>query len=163
MIAVTPVANYGAGIAAAVGRDQIYRLEAALRSMPQTDCPVRNLFAAGLYMREMTLPAGTVIVGAVHKTEHVTIISKGRVQVVRPDGMEEFTAPATFVSQPGAKNAVHVIEDSVWTTIHANPGDERDIDVLVERFTTSKNSELMGGADNMQVLENARSAQIKGA
>ena len=163
MTRVAPAANYGASIAAAVGRDRIYRLEAALRSMPQVDCPVRNLFADGLYVREMTLPAGTVIVGALHKTEHVTIISKGRVRVVRPDGMEEFTAPAMFISQPGAKNAVHVIEDSAWTTIHANPDNERDIDVLVERFTTSKNSELMSGADNAQSLENARLAQIKGA
>jgi hypothetical protein len=122
----------------------VYRLESALLTMPQVDCPVRNVFADGLYAREMTIPAGTVITGAVHKTQHITIISKGRVHVLRPEGPLEFAAPAMFISEPGVKNAVHALEDTVWTTLHPNADNEQSVDVLVERYTTSKNSELLG-------------------
>lgn len=141
---IKPVENYGQEIAQAVARDKVYRLESVLMSMPQVDCPVRNLFADGLYAREMTLPAGTVITGAVHKTQHITIISQGRVLVLRPEGPQEFAAPAMFVSEPGVKNAVHALEDTVWTTFHPNADNTQDMDVLVERYTTSKNADLLG-------------------
>ena len=155
---ITAVREYGASISDAVCRDKIYRLEAALKQMPQIDCPVRNIFAAGLYAREMTLPAGTVITGAVHKTEHITVLSKGRVQLMRPDGVQEYAAPCTFISPPGMKNAVYVLEDSVWTTFHPNPDDEQSVDVLVERYTTSKNAELLG---NRQLAH--ESSKLEGA
>lgn len=141
---ILPVDGYGSSIAKATMRDKVYRLESELMKMPQVVCPVRNIFADGLYAREMTLPAGTVITGAVHKTEHITIISKGRVQVVRPEGAQEFSAPCIFISKPNTKNAVRVLEDTVWTTFHPNPDNQENMDVLVERYTTSKNSDLLG-------------------
>lgn len=144
MMEITPIQNYGAQLAQAAARAKVYALETALLAMPQVDCPVRNLFADGLYAREMTLPAGTVITGAVHKTQHITIISKGMVRVLRPEGAVVFVAPAMFISEPGVKNAVHALEDTVWTTFHPNVDNEQSVDVLVERYTTSKNSELLG-------------------
>lgn len=141
---VRAASNYGASIAAAVARDKVYRLEAELLKLPQVDCPVRNLFADGIYAREISLPAGTVITGAVHKTEHITVLSKGRVHLMRPEGRQEYAAPCTFISPAGMKNAVHVIEDTVWTTLHPNVDNEQSVDVLVERYTASKNSELLG-------------------
>lgn len=130
--------------------EKVCQLESILLQMEQVDCPVRNFFADGLYAREMSLPANTVITGAVHKKEHITIISKGRIKVVRPSGVEEIAAPAIFISQPGVKNAVHVLEDAVWTTFHANPTNEKDMDVLVPMLTTSKNSELLGNRNTLQ-------------
>lgn len=141
---IQPVENYGQNIAQAVARDKVFRLEAGLKQLPQVDCPVRNMFANGLYAREMTIPAGTVVTGAIHKTQHITIISKGRIQVLRPEGTVEFAAPAMFISEPGVKNAVHALEDTVWTTFHPNPDNTQDLDVLVERYTTSKNADLLG-------------------
>lgn len=136
-------------------RAQINRLEAELLTMQQVDCPVRHIFASGMYAREMTIPAGTVITGAVHKTQHITILSKGRIQVVREEGVIELAAPATFISSPGTKNAVHVIEEAVWTTFHPNPDDEHDLDVLVPRYTTSTNADLLG---NRQLAHNPKIA-----
>jgi len=82
-------------------------------------CPVTHHFAPGAYAREMSLPAGMVVVGKIHKHAHVNVISKGRVQVfTEHDGVLELSAPCTFVSQPGTKRVVHVIDDTVWTTVH---------------------------------------------
>jgi len=101
--------------------DRVRAMEAALMAIPEQHIeiiPVHR-FAHGLYVREVSLPAGCIAVGHMHAQEHVTIISKGRLKIVTEDGVSEVTAPATFVVPAGRKNCVHVLEDAVWTTIHA--------------------------------------------
>jgi hypothetical protein len=52
-------------------RAKVEALEDEIAKLPQVDCPVRHYFAPGLYAREMTIPAGVTLTGAVHKTEHL--------------------------------------------------------------------------------------------
>jgi hypothetical protein len=144
---IKPVEKYGQEIAQAVARDKVYRLESVLKAMPQVDCPVTNYFLDGVYVRQMKIPAGTVITGAVHKESHTTMISKGRVLVLKPEGPVEYVAPVTFITAAGTKNAVQALEDTTWITFHHNPDDSQDMDILVERYTTSKNSDLLGNRE----------------
>jgi hypothetical protein len=126
-------------------RARIYDLEDELRQLPQTDCPVVHHYAPGIYVREMTVPPWTVLTGAVHKTEHLAMLIKGRIEVLTEDGLQVLEAPCTILSRPGIKRVGRTFEEgAVWSTIHANPDDCRDMDVLVERLCTSKNSELLG-------------------
>ena len=104
-------------------REAILRLQYAIisegRDVGPASCPVKHHFAPGSYGREMTLPAGMVVVGKIHKHAHINVISKGRVQVfTEQDGGLELAAPCTFVSSPGTKRVVHVLEETVWTTVH---------------------------------------------
>ena len=104
-------------------RAAILRLQDAIisegRDVGPASCPVKHHFAPGSYGREMTLPAGLVVVGKIHKHAHINVISKGRVQVfTEQEGVLELTAPCTFVSSPGTKRVVHVLEETVWTTVH---------------------------------------------
>lgn len=104
-------------------REAILRLQDAIisegRDVGPASCPVRHHFAPGSYGREMTLPAGLVVVGKIHKHAHINVISKGRVQVfTEQEGVLELAAPCTFVSSPGTKRVVHVLEETVWTTVH---------------------------------------------
>jgi hypothetical protein len=131
-------------------RERVYALEAQIEKLPQVHCPVRHHFAPGIYAREMTIPAGVVATGAVHKTEHLTIISKGRLHITTDEGMCEFVAPATFVSKAGTKRAAYAVEETVLTTIHATDG--TDLDRLVEELTESTNTQLLGGRENKQLL-----------
>jgi hypothetical protein len=130
-------------------RERVLRLERALESAPQVDCPVRHYFVPGMYAREMTIPAGVVLTGAVHKTEHLSTISAGRIIVQTDDGVIEIAAPYTFVSKPGAKRAGYALETTVWTTYHAT--ETTDLDALVEELTESKACDLLGGAQNRQL------------
>ena len=132
--------------------EKVYALEAEIAKLPQVDCPVVNHFAPGIYAREMTIPAGVALTGAVHKTEHLNIISKGRIAVSTDDGMKEVSAPFAFVSKPGTKRVGLAIEETVWTTIHAT--ETTDLDKLVEELTESTNAQLLGGPDNKQLLAN---------
>mgnify|MGYP000328966311 CR=1 FL=1 len=131
-------------------REKVERLEAELQSMPQVDCPVRHYFVPGMYAREMTIPAGVVLTGAVHKTEHLSTISAGRIWVQTEDGPREICAPYTFVSKPGAKRAGYALETTVWTTYHAT--NTTDLAALVEELTESTAAELLGGPANTQLL-----------
>lgn len=133
-------------------RQKVERLERSMNSMPRVDCPVRHYFAPGMYAREITIPKGVTLVGAIHKTENLCILSKGRLQLVTDGGTVVVEAPATITCKAGAKNAALALEDSVWTNFLANPDNETDTDKLVEVFTHSKASELLGGKDNPQLI-----------
>lgn len=130
-------------------RERVERLEAELEKYPQVECPLKHHFAPGVYMREMTVPAGVIATGAVHKTEHLTTVV-GHCLLTTDDGAEEFRGYRTFLSKPGAKRAIHAIETTTVTTIH--PTTETDLDKLCELLTESRSDELLGGPRNRQLL-----------
>jgi len=109
-------------------REKIDRLEAFMLRAPQVDIEPVHHFAHGIYAREITIKAGTLLTGKIHKTEHLNIVSKGRIAVWTEDGVKEVAAPFTMVSRPGTKRVGYALEDTVWTTIHAT--DETDLDKL---------------------------------
>jgi len=137
-------------------RDRLEALQRGAELVPQVDCPVRNHFAPGVYMREMTIPAGTMVVGAVHKVENLVIVSLGRVLAATPDGPIEVAAGQTLRCMPGTKNAVIALEDSRWSNVYPNPDDVTDEDVLCMRFYGMHADELVGGKRNAQLIRSGR-------
>lgn len=132
-------------------REKVQRLERQVQQLPQVECQIRHHFAPGVYAREMTIPAGTVATGAVHKTEHLSILSAGHCWLTTDGGTVELHAPYIGKSQPGIKRAITTITECVLTTIH--PTTTTDLDALVEELTESTAAELLGGPQNKQ-LEN---------
>ena len=126
-------------------REAILRLQDAIisegRDVGPASCPVKHHFAPGSYGREMTLPAGMVVVGKIHKHAHINVISKGRVQVfTEQEGVLELAAPCTFVSSPGTKRVVHVLEETVWTTVHVT--DKTDLAEIEREVIATDFSEV---------------------
>ncbi len=117
-------------------RAQIGALEAALRQHPEAVCgdaalPVRHTFADGCYIRELFVPKGTVYVGKLHQHSHPRFLLQGRVLVVTETGGRELcTAPSYLITPAGTKRAGLALEDSVIVTVHANPDNTRDLDLL---------------------------------
>ena len=149
---VKPVEGYGVTISQVVMRDKIVRLQEAMNAFPQVECPVKHTFAPGLYAREMTIPAGVTAVGAIHKTEHITTISKGRILLMTDNGIEEICAPYTGVSKAGIKRAAHALEETIMTCYH--PTHETDLDKLAEELTDCTTKQLCGGSENRQFIAN---------
>lgn len=131
---------------------RVQRLMESMHSMPQANCPVRHYFAPGMYAREITIPRGVVLVGAVHKTENLAVLSKGVLQLVTDDGTRVIEAPCTLRVKPGVQNAALALEEAVWTNFFAT--DETDTDKLVEQLSYSKASDLLGGSTNNQLAMN---------
>ena len=157
------IVKYGEGFVKpqATQREKAERLERAMLALPQADCPVRHYFAPGLYAREMTIPQGVTVTGAVHKTEHLIVVSLGRLRVSTEGGWRDVAAGETITCKPGMKNAVYALEASRWTNFLPNPENITDTDKLTELFTESKASDLLGGADNKQMLANAAAGRIE--
>jgi len=115
-------------------REKIFDLEQAMRAMPehQVDLEPRHHFADGIYVRELYIPAGTALVGKVHKTEHVCMLLKGRIVVATDDGERVIEAPAIVVSPAGTKRAGYALEDCIWVNVH--PTSERDLSKIEQQF-----------------------------
>lgn len=114
-------------------RNAIDTLEEAMMALPDqidiASMDVRHhITDAGLYAREMIIPAGTIITGKIKKHEHISVISAGFVTEVTDAGLQRIKAPYTMVSKPGTKRVVWAHETTVWTTIHASK--ETDLDKL---------------------------------
>ena len=104
----------------------------------EPEMPLRHIFTDGAYARELTMPAGSVVIGKIHKHAHLNFITKGKVAVVTEFGKEVYTAPYTFVSEPGTKRVVYILEDTVWTTVHVTP--ETDLE-KIEDYVIAKSFE----------------------
>ncbi len=94
-------------------------------------------FAPGIYARELRIPAGVLLTGKIHKTEHLNMLVKGRIEISNAEGSKEMIAPQIFVSPPGTKRAGYAHEDSVWVTIHATTEtdlEQLERDIVVDSF-----------------------------
>lgn len=112
--------------------ERIEKIERVMLEHDQMDCPVIHRFGPGVYIREITMPAGAFVVGAHHKEEHLNVMLKGRVTVLNENGTTtELVAPMVFLGKPG-KKVGYVHEEVVWQNIYAT--DETDVEALEARY-----------------------------
>lgn len=95
------------------------KIDKILETYPQAECPLKHTFLDGLYIREIFLPADSLITSRVHTYSCTNILLKGKVRVWSESlGVQELTAPCRWVSPPGTKRIIYVYEDTVWLTLH---------------------------------------------
>lgn len=125
------------------------RAEAAIAEMVPAVMPLTHRFTPGLYIREIFIPAGTMLTSREHKLEHPFVISKGRIAVSSDnEGKVIYTAPHTGITQPGTRRVLFAYEDTVWTTFHLNPEEERDPDKIVLEVTEEHDNPLVEKDDS---------------
>ena len=121
---------------------KVDHLLAQTEQLPQVDCQTKHYFGPNIYIREVTMPAGTVVIGKPHKQEHMCVMLQGRMVVVKDDGTkQELVAPLTFVGSAGRKVA-YILETTIFQNIMAT--DETDIDVLENMFIDNTQPALEG-------------------
>lgn len=106
-------------------------LEKEMLEMPQADCPVAHHFGPGIYIREVTLPAGIFAVGHAQRYEHLNIMLTGKVAIVDDGVVRVLEAPMIFTGKPGRKVG-YVLETCVWQNVYAT--NETDIDTLEAHY-----------------------------
>ena len=105
--------------------------------------PKDDKYGCHAYAREMFIPKGTIIVGKIHRHQHLNFISKGKVIVFTEFGQKHLEAPCTFVSEVGLKRAVYAEEDTLWTTVHLTEfGAEEELDKIEEEVIAPSYNEL---------------------
>ena len=93
-------------------------------------------FCAGLYARELFVPAGVVAVGKTHAQQNLFFLLNGTALIATPDGPREITGPFMSVTQPGTKRAVYAVTDCTFMNVHPNADDEKDLALLEARYIT---------------------------
>lgn len=119
-------------------------LETVMLTRPETileggrlyDPQEEHLFLPGLYVRQVTNPAGSLTVTMKHKTEHPFFVLRGhlRVKDLATGTVRELRGGDRGVTAPGTQRVLYALEETVFVTVHPNPDDCRDPAVLEERF-----------------------------
>jgi len=92
--------------------------------------PIKHTFADGIYIRQMDMVKGGVVVGAIHKHLHAWFLLTGHITVATEETTEDYIAPCYVVSTPGVKRVILANEDSIFVNIHKNPSNTQNIDEL---------------------------------
>lgn len=127
----------------------LYRLEAEILKHPQVEMPVVHHFCNGLYARDLVIPRGTLLTGAVHRDESFFLIRSGLLAVTTDDGTALVGPGFLSVTSAGTKRAGLAVTDVVCTTFHANPMNEKDPEYLWEQLTVPPPEGIL------EILENA--------
>lgn len=125
-------------------RQRLAWLEREVGKLPDliTHWDLDHTFTKGVYARTLRIKANTVIVGKIHRHEHFNFLQSGTVTVFSSDGRETLTGPKTMVSSAGVKRAVYAHTDAVWTTIHDNPLELRDL-AEIEKYVIAESWEQL--------------------
>lgn len=110
-------------------------LEAEMRTMPPVEMEPTHFFSPGVYARQIVIPPGTLLTGKIHLYDHLNIVSAGEISVwSESEGVRRIRAPFSFVAKAGTRRVGYAHTETVWTTIHANPDDGRDLAALEQRL-----------------------------
>ena len=106
-------------------------VEEYLLSQDQAECPVQHYFGPGVCIRELFVPAGSLVLSHKHKEQTMNILLKGKAAVVINEEVRVIEGPYIFVSEPGRKLG-YAMEDVVWQNVFAT--DETDPEKIEDMF-----------------------------
>jgi hypothetical protein len=115
--------------------------------LDQVETGIQHLFEDHDYIREVRIPAGTLIVGRVHKLGHEMQLVEGTVLLIGPDGFRVGKqAPDSVQTGPGFQCVCFTLSNVIARTVHPNPNDSRDIAALEAEIFESPESLLELGS-----------------
>ena len=97
--------------------------------------PLKHSFADQIYVRQMEMKKGGLVVGAIHKHLHVWFLLTGSLTIGNKNEIEDYIAPCYVISEPGAQRVIYANEDSIFVNIHKNPNEIRDIRELEKEWS----------------------------
>lgn len=121
-------------------RKQIFSIENAIKNNTDSNyethigdndtCPVKHTFSDGIYVREMFIPKGMMLVGKIIKQTHHIFLMSGKIAIITEDGEKIMEGPCSVVAKGGTKRVGYALTDVVWINVHPNVKDTEDLDEL---------------------------------
>jgi hypothetical protein len=120
MLVPSGVAAVAASGLYAADHEQLDALENAIADgLPVVHMPVTHRFTPGLYVREIFMPAGTVLTSRCHLTEHPFVVLSGHAVVRIPGGEPlHLMGGHLGITAAGTRRALYIEEDCRWATFH---------------------------------------------
>jgi hypothetical protein len=88
-----------------------------LASGEKREMEVKHTFLEGMYVRELFIPKGTLLVGKMHKLPCVNVVSKGDISVLTETGSARVKAGYSVVSPAGIQKVGYAHEDTVFVNV----------------------------------------------
>ena len=129
-------------------RDQIDRLQAEMVKMPQVELQTEHFFSPGMYCRRVFRPAGTLIVGKVHKAPHFFLCAMGEIIAWTELGMKKLRPGDVVECQPGTKRVTLAVTDAIGITIHKT--DKTDLDEIETELIEPDDSALFDSSNKLK-------------
>lgn len=86
---------------------------------------LKHTFTPNMYVREILMPAGSLLTSRIHNTEHPFSILEGKAIVFTPSGgTEELSTGHSGITRKGTRRALYIEEDCRWVTYHALSAEE---------------------------------------
>ena len=98
--------------------EEIERLQHEMMQMPQAELVTEHYFSGGMYCRKLIRPAGTLIVGKVHKKDHFFLCAKGQIMAWSEKGMVTLNEGDVIASKAGTKRVTLAVTDAIGITFH---------------------------------------------
>jgi quercetin dioxygenase-like cupin family protein len=118
-------------------------------TMPQAELVTEHQFSPGMYMRKLFRPAGTLIVGKVHKQPHFFLCAKGEIIAWTESGMKRLQAGDVIESKPGTKRVTLAVTDAIGITIHRT--DKTDLDEIEAELIEPDPSALFDARNKLKI------------
>ena len=119
------------------GDELLDQCEDVIRRMNEHEMKHTHTFTPGMYIRQIFIPARTILTSRIHLTEHPYVISKGDISVwTKETGTVRLKAPHSGVTKPGTRRLLFAHDDTIWTTYHVT--DETDVEKIVNTITTTR-------------------------
>ena len=134
-----------------VTREQIERLQSQMAAMPQAELVTEHSFSSGMYLRKVFRPAGTLIVGKVHKEPHFFLCAKGEIIAWTEGGMKHLYAGDVLESKPGTKRVTLAVTDAIGITIHRT--DKTNLDEIETELIEPDTAALFDSSNKLKMKE----------
>jgi quercetin dioxygenase-like cupin family protein len=137
-------------ISEAPTREQIDRLQSKMATMPQAELQTEHFFSPGMYCRRVFRPAGTLIVGKIHKEPHFFLCAMGEIIAWTETGMRRLQAGDVVESQPGTKRVTLAVTDAIGITIHKT--DKTDLEEIETELIEPDDSALFDSSNKLKQI-----------
>ncbi len=122
-------------------KDQEYNIVHNNGNIVEVDeIPITHEFADQIYIRKMIMQPQQMVLGAVHKQEHLWFLLKGKVTIQESGETLDHIAPCYTISKPGAQRVIYAHEESVFINVHKNPDNIINIKELEKQIVKSWDS-----------------------
>ena len=132
-------------------REQIEQLQAEMVKMPQADLQTEHYFSeSGMYCRKVFRPAGTLIVGKVHKHHHLFLCAMGEIIAWTENGMKRLQAGDVVESKPGTKRVTLAVTDAIGVTVHRT--DKTDLDEIEAELVEPDDASMFAVGNKLKFI-----------
>lgn len=105
--------------------------------------PLKHSFSEGIYVREMFMQKGGLVIGKLYKISHTWFLLEGEITVATDEGVKHFIAPCYVHAPEGTKRVIQAVEDTIFVNVYPNPENITDIAALEDMLTCKSYKEYI--------------------